>query len=205
MIRRALLALALLLLCPSTAGAVQLVGANGEPVPGPYQGWADRAKVPTYQGRVKLIMDDACGSEGQGCADVWASPPEIHLNCSDPSQDAGFERGYTCRRALLHELGHVYDLLVLDDSRRARFAALFHRPEHPWCLGPIGDQTDGGDDSNCSVRGPHARPLDEWFAEAYRLCAIHPKGHLQDEFHVYQYEPTRRQHLATCRIIRGLR
>lgn len=85
----------------------------------------------------------------------------------------------------LHELGHVFDLSGrLTDDDRAAFATLGGQPGRAWWGG--------------------LNPPGERFAEAFRLCAEYGAGYrpaLVSEWS-YGWLPSRRVHLAACRLIR---
>jgi len=83
-----------------------------------------------------------------------------------------------------HELGHVFDWLVMTDAMRARFAKLIHRPgEWNWTA-------------------TNRNPPVEQFAEAYSICARHRKIRAVT-YGNYDYTPTPALHGRACALIRS--
>jgi len=104
------------------------------------------------------------------------------------------------REVLLHELGHVFDVLSLDDAERQTFAAI-HSYEVGW-RERVG--RSGG--------GAYPGTVEELFAEAYALCGLHGFERRRLGYRVrrgrwtpgvYGYSPTRAEFRATCKLIRG--
>ena len=86
------------------------------------------------------------------------------------------------RAVMLHELGHVYDLMVLANNDRGAFRRIMRRPRALWWSGKV--------------------PLAEWFAEAYSWCARHARIVSVARYAIYGYNPTPAQHRETCSLIR---
>jgi hypothetical protein len=83
---------------------------------------------------------------------------------------------------LSHEIGHVFDATVMQDSQRAAFEHIFGLDGYGWW-----------DVFNQGGASPG-----EWFAEGYGRCDRHtPIGPTSG----YVYDPTRAQHRAVCRLI----
>jgi len=90
-------------------GAVKLVTPRGGPLKGRWQDWADRALVPTVTGRVKVRLVP-CPARPAAAGCVYTRRPRtvfLRPGLRDP------------RGVLLHELGHVYDLRVMNNRDRA--------------------------------------------------------------------------------------
>jgi hypothetical protein len=171
--------LSILALGPGSADAVTLVpfeGARRQP----YQAWANRAKVPTVSGAIQFYLrsDPSCPGRFDSCTGV--SPLHIFLGDHD-------------RWTLYHELGHVFDQVVMgadgDPSAitgwRQRFLAI-RGDSRPWREG---------------VNPPH-----EQFAQAYMFCAMCryklPRGPRTGYVWQYGYaKTTKRQHRRSCRLI----
>jgi hypothetical protein len=83
----------------------------------------------------------------------------------------------------LHELGHVFDLSVLDDRDRARFGTIMHRPGWEWWTGRT--------------------PLAEWFAEGYSWCARYARMASVGRHTLYRYRPTKTEYTRVCALIRS--
>ena len=76
---------------------------------------------------------------------------------------------------LLHELGHVYDLKVMNNRDRGRFRRIMHRSAtRKWWVGEL--------------------PLAELFAEAYSWCARYTRIVSITRYSSYRYRPTAQQH-----------
>ena len=168
MLRLALGAAALLAVIPSPAQAVTLVTLTGEPVPQPYQRWADNAKIPTVNETVTLSLTDCPGIEESACA----MPGRIWLV---PGLKIG--AGWRLERASLwHELGHQFDYRVMHDAQRDVFRALVGDPR-PWVTSP---------------NSPH-----EKFAEAYRWCALKTRPRRVPGDYEYRPTVRRHQRICT--------
>src|SRR4051812_39850340 len=86
-------------------GAVRLVAPGGRRLAGRWQAWADAALVPTVRGRVTVRLG-GCPHVPRAAGCVYTKAPRVvYLKPGLP----------TARGVLLHELGHVFDLAVLDD------------------------------------------------------------------------------------------
>lgn len=154
-------------------GAVKLVARDGRPLPGRWQGYADASLMPTVPGRVKVILT-GCPAMPRAAGCVYTRRPRVvylRSGLRDP------------RGVLLHELGHLYDLRVLNDRDRRRFRRIMHRP--------VGVRWWRG-------RGAPA----ELFAEAYSWCARYARIVSIARYSSYGYRPTARQHAAICALIR---
>ena len=82
---------------------------------------------------------------------------------------------------LLHELGHLFDLRVMNNRDRGRFRRIMHAKRRRWWAGRI--------------------PLAEQFAEAYSFCARYRRLVAIGRFSMYHYRPSRAQHRSTCSLI----
>jgi hypothetical protein len=85
------------------------------------------------------------------------------------------------RSVLLHELGHLYDLRVMNNRDRGRFRKIMRARKQPWWKGKV--------------------PLAEQFAEAYSFCARYQRIVSISRYATYEYAPSRRQHTRVCRLI----
>lgn len=123
----------------------------------PYQRWVDEAYVPTPTVTLSVIeLEDPCLSViAYSCTDEL-SKIELEINFEE---DNWF---------FFHELGHVFDRLVVAERQRVRFGRIMKLPSLPWRgYAPI-------EGSSVIQQG-----LVEWFADVYALCAIRerfPKG-----------------------------
>ena len=120
----------------------KLVNAKGRSLGGPYQRWVTRVKVPTVEGRVKVLLS-GCPRRPRFAGCVFTKRTRtLYLRRSAPSQ----------REVLLHELGHLFDLRVLGKADRRAFKRVIGRPRASWFRG--------------------VNPPAEQFGEAYALCAL---------------------------------
>jgi hypothetical protein len=154
-------------------GAVQLVARDGRALPGRWQAYADASLVPTVPGRVKVLLT-GCPAMPRAAGCVYTRRPRVvylRAGLRDP------------RGVLLHELGHLYDLRVLNQRDRRRFRRIMHRPAGVrWWRG--------------------SRAPAEHFAEAYSWCARYASIVSIARYSSYGYRPTARQHHAICALIR---
>jgi len=153
-------------------GAVKLVTPRGKPLRGDWQGWADRALVPTVVGRVRVRLQ-RCPARPAAAGCVYTRRPRtvfLRPRLRDP------------RGVLLHELGHVYDLTVMNNRDRGVFRRLMKRRAARWWKG--------------------ARPLAEQFAEAYSWCARYARIVSIARYSSYGYRPSARQHKQICKLVR---
>ena len=152
-------------------GAVKLVTPRGRALKGPWQAWANRALVPTVRGRVRVRMQ-RCPALPAAAGCVYTKRPRtiyVRPGLRDP------------RGVLLHELGHVFDLKVMNNRDRGAFRRLMRRRSARWWRG--------------------ARPLGEQFAEAYSWCARYARIVSIAKYSSYDYRPTARQHKRICRLV----
>jgi hypothetical protein len=127
----------------AAVGAVKLMTPGGKALPGRWQSWADASLVPTVLGRV-VVRRARCPARPAAAGCVYTRRPRtiwLRPGLRDP------------RGVLLHELGHVYDLLVMNNRDRARFRRIVvgRGSARKWWKG--------------------ARPPAEQFAGAYSWCA----------------------------------
>jgi len=154
-------------------GAVTLVTPHGRALKGPWQRWADRALVPTVRGRVRVRVAP-CPARPAAAGCVYTKRPRtiwLRPDLRDP------------RGVLLHELGHVFDLKVMNNRDRGAFRRALRRRDARWWRG--------------------ARPLAEQFAEAYSWCARYARIVSIAKYSSYDYRPTARQHKRICKIVRA--
>lgn len=152
-------------------GAVKLVTPRGTPLPGLWQPWASASLMPTVRGRVTLRRA-RCPARPSAAGCVYTRRPRtiwLKPGVDDP------------RGVLLHELGHVYDLAVLNNRDRGRFRRIMGRRRTRWWKGSL--------------------PLAEQFAEAYSWCARYARIVSISRYSSYRYRPTSRQHKAICRLV----
>lgn len=124
-----------------------------------FQAWADSMPIPTYPGTVTVVSQPGgataeCGSPSIGCAEVYyGGAAKIWIDPGPPALE---------RQAFNHEMGHVFDFAMQRDDPyhsgilRSVFLAIWEQPASAYWFGPTSDNTG---------------PYDEWFAEAYRMCA----------------------------------
>jgi hypothetical protein len=84
------------------------------------------------------------------------------------------------RRLLYHELGHVFDLRVLNRRERGAFKRIVGIRRSGWFRGGL--------------------PPAEWFADAYAGCALRQRLRRRAPATPYGYSPSPRQHSRACRL-----
>jgi hypothetical protein len=152
-------------------GAVKLVTPRGKPLPGRWQSYADAARVPTIPGRVTIRIA-RCPALPRAAGCVYSKRPRriyIRPGGRDP------------RGVLLHELGHSYDLTVMNNRDRGQFRKILRARKRRWWAG--------------------RRPLAEQFAEAYSWCARYARIVSITRYSSYRYRPSSKQHKRVCRLI----
>ena len=152
-------------------GAVKLLTPRGKPLAAPWQSWADSALVPTVVGRV-TVRRARCPARPSAAGCVYTRRPRsiwMRPGIDDP------------RGVLLHELGHVFDLTVMNDRDRGGFRRIMGRRTARWWRGRL--------------------PLAEQFAEAYSWCARYARIVSIARYSSYRYRPSAREHRAVCRLI----
>jgi hypothetical protein len=156
-------------------GAVKLVTVRGKPLRGHWQAWANRALVPTVRGRVRVrVRVRRCPARPATAGCVYTRRPRtifVRPRLRDP------------RGVLLHELGHVFDLTVMNNRDRGGFRRIMGRRSAKWWRG--------------------SEPLAEQFAEAYSWCARYARIVSIARYSSYEYRPTARQHRRICKLVRA--
>jgi hypothetical protein len=150
---------------------VVLVVHGAAPVPVPWQAWADASRMPTPRARITLRLAP-CPALPLAAGCVYTRHPRtiwIRLGAGDP------------KGTLLHELGHVFDLVVMSNRDRTAVERILHRTHRSWWTGSI--------------------PTAEWFAEGYSWCARYARIASLRRYASYRYRPTASQHRRLCALI----
>jgi hypothetical protein len=158
---------------PSSRAAadLSLTGPAGESLKGSWQRWARASLMPTVGGRITVRLT-GCPALPRAAGCVYRKRPRtIFLR----------PRLRRPRSVLLHELGHLYDLRVMNNRDRDRFRRVMRARKRAWWKGNI--------------------PLAEQFAEAYSFCARYRRIVSISRYSTYDYAPTRRQHAKVCALI----
>jgi hypothetical protein len=157
---------------PALAHPPAPVDERGHPIRGKLHSWMHQAKVPLVHGRVR-IKRGPCPMHPDfvGCV-FSARPRTIYLGWN--ARDL--------RAVLYHELGHVFDHLVLNSRERRQFKRIIGVQGAGWSRGRL--------------------PAAEWFADGYAECAVRPRVRRRAGRTAYGYAPTTRQHARVCRLIR---
>ncbi len=152
-------------------GAVKLMTPRGKPTEGRWQSYADASRMPTIRGRVRLRVA-RCPALPFAAGCVYTKRPRtifLRPGLSDP------------RGVLLHELGHTFDLTVMNNRDRGGFRKIMRGKKRRWWQGEI--------------------PLAEQFAEAYSWCARYARIVSIARYSSYHYRPRPWQHRQACRLI----
>ena len=158
---------------PASARPTVLVDELGRPIHGKLHPWLRQAKVPVVRGRI-VIRRTACpmGAAFAGCV-FPARPRELYMR-------PGLHEP---RRIFYHELGHTFDLLVLNRRERSRFKRIVGIRRHGWFRGGL--------------------PPAEWFADGYAACAVRPRMRRAMRPTPYGYSPAPRRYNRVCALIRS--
>jgi hypothetical protein len=172
-IRLSLAALVVLVVAtPALARGPVLVDQHGRLVRGKLHAWVHRAKVPLPSGRIQVRRALCPGNIALAACVYTARPRVVYMRPS--VRDA--------RRVFYHELGHVFDLTVLNMRERARFKRIVGIRRSGWFEGAL--------------------PPAEWFGDGYALCALHKRIGRRPSATPYGYAPSPRAHARVCHLIR---
>lgn len=154
-------------------GDTKLVRVSGRAMPKSWQRWVDRSLVPTVKGRVTVHLT-GCPALPKAAGCVYNNQPRAVY----------IKRGVKRIKAVfLHEMGHLFDLRVMNNSDRGRFRRILRQPrKRRWWKGTI--------------------PLAEQFAEAYSFCSRYRRIVSISRYATYRYRPTSRQHVRGCALMR---
>ena len=149
------------------------VDEGGRAIRGQLHTWLHQANVPLVRGRVQIRRTGCPGRpELVGCV-FSARPRVMYLRPSGVRAP---------RLVFYHELGHVFDIRVLNSRERRRFKRIMGIRRGGWYGGAL--------------------PPSEWFADAYAACADSLARWRGANATWYGYRPSRAQHLRTCALIR---
>lgn len=153
---------------------VRLVSVSGSRPSGHWQAWAAASRMPTIRGKVTLRLQRCPKAPAAAGCVITKHPRVIYV-----------QRGLrNPRGVMLHELGHVYDMLVMSYRDRDRFRRIMRQPgSRQWWIGRT--------------------PLAEWFAEAYSWCARYAHIVSIKRYALYRYRPTPTQHTRACTLIKS--
>jgi hypothetical protein len=155
----------------SAVSALTLTAPGGRALGGPWQRWASASLMPTVRGRVTVRLR-GCPALPRAAGCVYRKRPRtIYIR-------RGIRRP---RSVLLHELGHLFDLRVMNNRDRGRFRRTLRAGKRRWWSGRI--------------------PLAEQFAEAYSFCARYQRIVSIGRYSSYRYRPSSGQHQAVCGLI----
>jgi hypothetical protein len=156
---------------PALAHPPAPVGERGRALRGKVHTWIHQAKVPLVRGRIQIRRRSCPGHPSfEGCV-FSARPRTLYLkrDLREP------------RRMLYHELGHVFDLRVLNRRERGAFKRIMGIRRRGWFRGGL--------------------PPAEWFGDGYAACAQRRRLRAGGRASPYGYGPTPRQHARVCRLI----
>jgi len=157
---------------PASGGPdVSLTGPGGGSLHGWWERWARVSLMPTATGHITVRLT-GCPALPRAAGCVYGKRPRtIYLR-------RGLRRP---RSVLLHELGHLFDLRVMNNGDRERFRRVLGAHTRRWWAGKI--------------------PLAEQFAEGDSFCARYSGIVSIARYSNYHYRPTRRQHAKICALI----
>jgi len=162
-----------LVAAPALAHPPAPVSERGRAVGGEVHAWMHQAKVPLVRGRVQ-VRRRACPGNPSFAGCVFSKRPRVLY----------LKRGLRePRRLLYHELGHVFDLRVLNRQEREAFKRIVGIRRRGWFRGEL--------------------PPAEWFADGYAGCAVRLRLRSRGPATPYGYRPGPGQHARVCRLIRN--
>ena len=165
--------MALVVAAPALGGGPVVVDQHGRQIRGKLQAWVLRSKVPLPSGRIQ-IRRLSCPFNAALAGCVYTRRPRIvymRPGLHEP------------RRILSHELGHVFDLTVLNRRERVGFKRIVGIRRAGWFAGAV--------------------PPAEWFGDGYALCATRLRLHGRPRPTPYGYAPSLLAHARVCRLIRS--
>ena len=165
---------ALIVAAPALARAPRLVDQQGRSVRGQLQTWVLRSKAPLPPGRIQ-IRRVPCPLNPILAGCVYTLRPRVLYLLPGLRVQA--------RRIFFHELGHVFDLTVLNGRERARFKRILGIRKSGWFRGAL--------------------PPSEWFGDGYALCSMRGRLARRPSPTPYGYAPSPRTHARVCRLIRS--
>ena len=163
----------LVVAAPAVGRAPVVLDQDGRAIRGKLHAWIDRSKVPLPTGRIQ-IRRLPCPLDLSLAGCVYTKRPRIVY-----MRPALHEP----RRILYHELGHVFDLTVLNMRERTLFKRIIGIRSAGWFRGAL--------------------PPAEWFGDGYALCAARVRLHERARATPYGYAPSPRAHARVCRLIRS--
>jgi hypothetical protein len=164
---------AALVAAPALAHPPAPVDQKGRAIRGKLHTWMHQAKVPLVRGRVQIRrIQCPLNRSFAGCV-IFARPRTLYLspNLFEP------------RRIFYHELGHLFDLHVMNGRERRRFKRILGIRRPGWFQGGL--------------------PPSEWFADGYASCAVRLRLGRAVRPTPYGYAAGRTQHARVCRLIRS--
>jgi hypothetical protein len=147
-------------------------GPGAKPITGTMHRWLHQSKAPLVDGRVHVLIGGCPGAPlFVGCIFI-KRPRVIYLSPAARRP----------RAVLYHELGHTFDIEVMQPRHREKFKRI------------MGIRTRGWFTSR--------PPAAEWFADAYTLCAEQRHLRASRPATPYGYRATPRGHARVCELIR---
>jgi hypothetical protein len=148
------------------------IDENGQPLEGKLHRWMHESKVPLVRGRVRVLRE-ACPGQPTfaGCV-FGARPRTLYLRPGARQPRSSF----------YHELGHVFDLEVLNRRERRAFKRIVGIRRAGWFGGDL--------------------PPVEWFADGYAECALRLRIGRRLSPTPYGYAPSAGRYERVCRLIR---
>jgi hypothetical protein len=148
------------------------IGARGKPVHGKFHRWLHQTRAPLFGGRLQIVRT-ACPGFPQyvGCV-LSRRPRRVYVR-------PGARRA---RAVFYHEVGHVFDLLVLNRSERRQFKRIMGIRKGGWFKGSPGPS--------------------EFFADGYTACSFHRRLARTLSRTAYGYRASPRRHARVCALIR---
>lgn len=148
------------------------IDARSKAVHGKYHRWLHRSRAPLFRGRLQIVIRSCPGyPEFVGCVNS-RKPRRIYLQ-----PNAARLRG-----VYYHELGHVFDLVVLNRRERREFKRIVGVRAGGWFRG--------------------APAPSELFADAYAACSLHRRLGRRLSRTAYGYHATPRRHARACALMR---
>jgi hypothetical protein len=147
------------------------IDSRGKAVHGKFHRWLHRSQAPLFRGRLQIVRR-ACPRFPQfvGCV-LGSRPRRVYVRPGAPRVRAVF----------YHEVGHVFDLVVLNRAERRAFKRIMGIRKGGWYGGSPGPA--------------------EFFADGYAACSFHKRLRQTLARTAYGYRASPRRHARVCALI----
>jgi len=145
---------------------------GSKPLRGKLHRWVHQSRAPLFRGRLQILRLPCPANPRYGGCVGSRRPRRIYLH----------PRAAQPRAVLYHEIGHVFDLVVLNRSDRRQFKRIMGIRRGGWFRGSPGPS--------------------ELLADAYAACSFHRRIGRVLRRTSYGYRASPRRHVRICALLR---